>query len=51
MLDGKQCERAMRAHEIFSTVLERTKQIAVGNDAPFRDVAAKYDGHLENVAD
>lgn len=49
MLYCKQYKRTMRAHDL-STALKKIilKQIAVSNDAPFQDVAAKCEELLEN---
>lgn len=50
ILDGKQYKRTMRAHDLLSTVLKKRilKPIAVSIDAPFQDVVANCEEHLEN---
>ena len=53
MLDGKKYERAKRALDLLSNVLERIipMQIAVSRGAPFQNIVAKYDEALEDDVD
>ena len=53
MLEGKQYERAMRAHNLLLTVLKKVilQQISVNNESLFQNVAIKYDECLKNGVD
>ena len=50
MLEGKQYERAMRAHNLLTMVLKRTmlQQIAVDKDDLFHSVASVYDEYVKS---